>query len=708
MSVWISQQARFYNAGLNPLLDWKFSLPMMGVLLSTFFPAIGASRVFGIPQVLAQQFWIKVPFIAADVWIALLLRRAVARATGSEHDGRRAGLMWLLNPVAIFYTSVHGQFDALPAALMLLGFLLIQEGRRAKAFGAFLLSGTAKYFAFLLVPLLWAWGGADGGRVGTRTVRVGIATVTVAAFGFASVAVPGLRESLIGGLASNVVGTQASLWSVWIPLASVDRLGLGWVALFLGLYTLVLIKLRIQRSAGTPDPLQFLGATTAILAILIAVDPFANPQFYIWVMPLLIVLAFARRSFLLLSLTASLGLMNLLVFWRSESAAIWFLNAVPDVTMFRGFWSPPPGFVDLGAARGMGFVYGLGLISVGLLGLIASVQGGLHRERTRRWRLAVTGATLVGALCSLGFVVYAFQPSLSSSYAAAPAYPADLARLNHLPAARVWWAPGGMALKASWSDINQKLLATHVNRANIVVVGSSPVEPAINTTFAGKPTPISAAGLNVTFRLPRRANQVAIKVLLGNASYGYGGGPDLPTFSLTTGPRYSHDVPLVVDTESSPALGWVFVMLNQTNTVGGRRFMLEISDARGLGWLWNGGSSEDSQSPDRRSRQWMQVWSFTGPDSSGLRVLSDGRLELSNPLQNSGELDHATVALPHPLTGAEMPNIYIAIDVVSEAWWRSSPWAATGVFIMAVLGPILFGALTLLIAKWGWTGTLRA
>ena len=480
MSVWISQQARFYNAGLNPLLDWKFSLPMMGVLLSTFFPALGASRVFGIPQVLAQQFWIKLPFIAADVWIALLLRRSVARATGSERDGRRAGLLWLLNPVAIFYTSVHGQFDALPAALMLLGFLLIQEGRKASAFGAFLLSGTAKYFAFLLVPLLWAWGGADGGRAGTRTVRVGIATVTVASLGFASVAVPGLRESLLGGLVSNVVGSQASLWSVWSPLTSVDRLGLGWVALFFCLYAVVLLNLRMQRPSGPPDPLRFLGAATAVLAVLIALDPFANPQFYIWVMPLLIVLAFARRSFLLFSLTAFLGFLNLLVFWRSESAAIWFLNAVPDVMTLPGFWSAPPGFVDLGAARGMGFVYGLGLISVGLLGLISGVHGGLHRQRTRRWRLGVGGATLAGALCSLGFVVYSFQPSLSANYDAAPAYPADLTRLNSLPAARVWLAPGGEVVEASWSDVHQKLLGG----GSIVRPFSSSVPPPLSPRLA--------------------------------------------------------------------------------------------------------------------------------------------------------------------------------------------------------------------------------
>jgi hypothetical protein len=706
MSVWISHQARLFNAGLNPLFNWKFSLPMMGVLLSTFLPALGTSHAFRIPQVLALQFWIKLPFIAADLWIALLLRRCIYRATLNEREGRRAALVWLFNPIAIFYTAVHGQFDALPAALMLFGFALIQERQEARAFGALLLSGTAKYFGYLLVPMLWAWGGTKA-HGGTRAARMGIATAVVASLGFASVAVPGLGGSLFGGLASDVTGSKASLWSLWGPLASLGQLGLWWIPLFACLYVGVLVELRLRRSSHAADPLRFLGAATGTLAILMALDPFANPQFYIWVMPLLIVLAFAHRSLLLLSLTAALGYLNLFAFWRSENPEIWFLNTVPGASSLRGFWFPPHGFVDLSAARTVGFAYGLGLILVGVLALFPSLRRGIHRPRTLNWRLGVSGTTVIGSLCSLGFVAYTFQPSLLGSYASGPAYPADLPRLNSLRAARVEWIPGQAALKAYWNDVDQKLVAGGVSRARIQVVGATPLEPSIKHTVAGEPVPISAAGINLTFGFSSSLSprHVAIKIILGNASYGSPGGPELPTFSLATGPGLQENVPLLIDAEETPASGWFFVMLNQANASRGRRYLLSVRDPSESGWSWQGGPSGQIRPPSASttSQRWMEAWSFRGTRDAVLRVLDDGRLELSRPLRSASELDHATIEIPPALSAESLPDVFVALDVVSDPWWLSSPRIAAVGFILIVLAPFLFAAVAWFIAGWGWT-----
>ncbi|MCI4368990.1 MAG: hypothetical protein L3K09_05450, partial [Thermoplasmata archaeon] len=55
-------------------------------------------------------FLLKLPFILADVGVALLLY-AVGRRSG-EGRGTLLAMAWFLNPVVIWASAVHGEVDA--------------------------------------------------------------------------------------------------------------------------------------------------------------------------------------------------------------------------------------------------------------------------------------------------------------------------------------------------------------------------------------------------------------------------------------------------------------------------------------------------------------------------------------------------------------------------------------------------------------------
>jgi 4-amino-4-deoxy-L-arabinose transferase-like glycosyltransferase len=133
---------------------WMF-VSALGVLLS---------RSLNIPF----DFLIKLPLIATDVLIAGLLFKALRLRSGqgvgrSRNNSRLAtlvGLGYALNPISIIITSLHGQFDSLPAffALAAVCLVLFTELGHTLTLSALLLGlGIAlKGWPVLLLPIVVA------------------------------------------------------------------------------------------------------------------------------------------------------------------------------------------------------------------------------------------------------------------------------------------------------------------------------------------------------------------------------------------------------------------------------------------------------------------------------------------------------------------------------------------------------------------------
>lgn len=90
--------------------------------------------------------------IAADAGIAILLYQSLRRRS-SDRDAFFGGMFYALNPVPIFVSAYHGQFDAIPALLTLLA--LASPGRSSLGAGGWLGLGILnKSWPVLALPSL--------------------------------------------------------------------------------------------------------------------------------------------------------------------------------------------------------------------------------------------------------------------------------------------------------------------------------------------------------------------------------------------------------------------------------------------------------------------------------------------------------------------------------------------------------------------------
>src|SRR5215212_4937938 len=103
---------------------------------------------------------VKLPSITADAGLTLLVA-AGARACGRGRDAPALAMVFALNPVSVLVTGYHGQFDAIPAALVFGSWLAARGAKRTRRGGSLsaLLLGLAvafKTWPLVLAPVLLA------------------------------------------------------------------------------------------------------------------------------------------------------------------------------------------------------------------------------------------------------------------------------------------------------------------------------------------------------------------------------------------------------------------------------------------------------------------------------------------------------------------------------------------------------------------------
>ncbi len=96
---------------------------------------------------------IKLWSVAADLIGAMLLLRYAARV-GRAHAGMPFALLYLLNPAVVFNASVWGQFDGIPAVMMLGVMLLFRSQKPVPAAWLFVAAVLVKPQSGLLAPLV--------------------------------------------------------------------------------------------------------------------------------------------------------------------------------------------------------------------------------------------------------------------------------------------------------------------------------------------------------------------------------------------------------------------------------------------------------------------------------------------------------------------------------------------------------------------------
>lgn len=145
--------AIYFGTGLSQeMLHWPSSLDLPSLLRAGFISVtlIG----FDVPPPMFNLLF-KIPMIVSDTAIALLLPRLVNLVTGKPEHAQKAMLLWYLNPLVIWTSSVHGAFDSIAVLFAILGFYYLIRSNFA-ASGFFLTTGAmTKLYPAFLIPLLF-------------------------------------------------------------------------------------------------------------------------------------------------------------------------------------------------------------------------------------------------------------------------------------------------------------------------------------------------------------------------------------------------------------------------------------------------------------------------------------------------------------------------------------------------------------------------
>lgn len=708
MAAWITLQDRFFNAGINPLANSKYSAILNDLLQSTFLPAGLTHLSLSVPMILAQQFWIKLPFIAADVGIAILLKRFVEAVSGEARLGQLAGILWLMNPASLFFTSVHGQLDAVPALLLLAGLVYSQRGEFPMVICCMFLAGVAKYVGFIVLPVVWFWLPLARRPPRFRVIAVALIALLLA---FPTVFIPWLRADLLGGVSSSTIASDyVSPWSVWALGRVPGHLaGVLWPAFFATLYLSLLAVVREAGAKRMGDPVPLLASLVALLAVLIALDPVANPQFVVWLLPLIIALACVRRSVLLVSLSLAAVCLNLLSLWMVLGFRVWFYNAVPDINLLPIRLDPSLAVHNPAAATTVGFLYAVTLLAIAVCALVTGLRASETSAGRSQilWRGAVALQVVTGVVVSATFLALAFQPSLTSKYLRAPAYPPGIDAQNTFQASSITSDPERPnVLLAQWTARDQAFLSDRLDRVTLKVTTQDPLPPTLERTGESQPIPIGRRGVGIEIHLRSPAEGLRFRVLLLSDRSGGEGRSPPPSVGVEAMGR-----PIRAETvvESPGALpGWYVVRVDLLEPVVAGRYRLDLRAPRSDGWSWGGGGrvghglSTYVAGRPSATAPWFRFWGIRiGDWSQGQQTLAptlDDRLELTARLAPGTDLLHVPVALPAKMADAGHPSVALVLDVTSDPWWRERPGFAAMVALVSV------GIVTgyVLLVRWGF------
>jgi len=96
---------------------------------------------------------LKLPTIIADLLMGLLILQ-VLQKVGIERGQAQLGFkLWMLNPVAIWISSISGHFDAIPTFFTLYALVCMLEGKSTRAALSLGIGGAWKLWPFTLFPL---------------------------------------------------------------------------------------------------------------------------------------------------------------------------------------------------------------------------------------------------------------------------------------------------------------------------------------------------------------------------------------------------------------------------------------------------------------------------------------------------------------------------------------------------------------------------
>ena len=147
-----------YVLGISSFIGKLIGITDYGALIVQFVPYMSESyTVFDYVMSIGFSFIAKFPLILADIVTGLLLHRFVKTITNDEVKAVMAAALWMLCPLVLIETNVHGMPDNISALFLLLTVMLTYERKYFSAGVAFSFSMMVKIFpvCFAFVLVIW-------------------------------------------------------------------------------------------------------------------------------------------------------------------------------------------------------------------------------------------------------------------------------------------------------------------------------------------------------------------------------------------------------------------------------------------------------------------------------------------------------------------------------------------------------------------------
>jgi hypothetical protein len=328
--------------GQVPYRDFRIEYPP-GALPVFALPAVGKPG-FSLYQ---RQFQVLLGLLAGFTLLAM----GYALTSLGASPARMAGALgfFALSPLVLGSVIIY-RYDLWPAALAVTGLAAVLAGRERWGFAALGLGIAAKIFPAVIVPpaLAYVWR-TRGRRDALICLGIAAAVVAVLVVPFLALAPHGLWDSVrrqasrplqieslgsgillaahqIGGLNLHVVTSHGSQ-----NLAGSLPRGLGAVETVLLALSLLGIWILAARAPATPERL--IRYSAAAVTAFVAFDKVLSPQFMIWLIPLVPLVA-GRRGLVASALLALALLLTQLWFPIRYWDLVLQLKAFPSWSVF--------------------------------------------------------------------------------------------------------------------------------------------------------------------------------------------------------------------------------------------------------------------------------------------------------------------------------------------------------------------------------------
>lgn len=243
-----------FQAPFRPLIDNQFERQFL----------TARQQFFGFPSSWFYLIYAKLPMILFDMGLALLLAYLV-----EAQLRKKIITVWIFNPFTLWASVAVGQVDVYIAFFIVLSLYLARRNKLPLAALSLGFGGALKAAPFLLLPML---------LFSAKTIRERVLMVILAAIPYLLTTLPYLPSQSFRREALFTPQLSKSFYAV-IPLSGGEAIYLT-VAAVAFIYLLFLSKKR-----GLKDYLNF----SIIILITLLVFSHFHLQWFLWVMPLLIV-----------------------------------------------------------------------------------------------------------------------------------------------------------------------------------------------------------------------------------------------------------------------------------------------------------------------------------------------------------------------------------------------------------------------------------